>query len=386
MRIHFAEIVEIAARYGLKAVGVASVERLEEELLRLARWQQQGCAAEMQYMQRPAELLASPRAILPSARSVISFTVSYASSPHPPLSRGFGRVARYAWGQDYHQVLPRALAAFAEGVKARIGPACEVRICTDSVPLLERALAAKAQLGFVGKSTMLIRPREGSFFFVAEVLTNVEVEGVGLPVVRGGCGSCVRCQTGCPTNAIDQAYRVDARRCISYLTIEKRGVLSESERSMIGEWVFGCDTCQDVCPFNHRAQVGLGPEVRAEFSPEQGIGPLLDLAGVLRIRSADEFQRRFGHTALTRTRRAGLVRNAAIVAGNTGALEAFEALRESALQDPSPTVRLHCAAAMHVLHPAMSAAQVKAARAVLEKLRTDPDPEVALQACQQLEE
>ncbi len=386
MRIAFDDLAAIAAECGLAAMGVSSAEPLSQEVPRLSVWQADGCAGEMQYMQRSAEALTSPRAILPQAASVIVFAIPYDPSPHPERPAGFGRVARYAWGEDYHRVLPRLLEDFVQGLRRLVGGVCEVRIATDSVPLLERAVAARGRLGFVGKNTMLIRPQAGSYFFLAEVLTNVEVVGAGLPVVRGRCGPCVRCQSGCPTGAIDREYRVDARRCISYLTIEKRGLLSEQERAMFGEWVFGCDICQEVCPFNHGVHRGRGPLVRPEFHPSRGAGPLLDLGLVLGLRTAAQFESRFGHTPLTRTRRAGLLRNAAIVAANTTALVVLPALLEAATTDPSPTVRLHCAAAMCVLHPALDGAEQRRVRLAVEMLSADPDGEVAGEMRRRLDE
>ncbi|NDC36615.1 MAG: hypothetical protein EBZ48_01030 [Proteobacteria bacterium] len=225
--------------------------------------------------------------------------------------------------------------------------------------------------------------RVGPALWNSETAARVRARStIGRPVPRRGSrvsSTTIRSWVG-----HDPAYRVDARRCVSYLTIEKRGTLSEAESAMVGEWIFGCDVCQEVCPFNHRAHTGIGPIVRKEFLPEQGVGPLLEIAPVLRIRSGREFEQRFGHTALMRTRRAGLLRNAAVVAANTMSTTVFGALAETAREDPSPTVRRHCAAAMCVLHPALSKSDRSAARTVLEHLLNDPDAGVAEEARQRL--
>lgn len=385
MSITRAELAEIAHACGLTVMSVTSAEPLEMDVDRLKLWQEQGFAGDMKYMLRSPEQLTSPRELVPNARSVITFALQYSSAPHPPLPSGFGRVARYAWGEDYHTVLKKALERFSKSLTESVGVMVQLRSFTDAVPLLERALAARGRMGFVGKNTMLIRPRQGSHFFLGEVVTDLEIHQEAVPLQSGGCGACTRCGSECPTGALDQPFRLDARRCTSYLTIEKRGVLSEAESRMVGEWIFGCDICQDVCPFNHRALKGQGIPAYPQFEVSHGVGPLIDLADVLRIRTNKQFALRFGKTALMRTRRTGLLRNAAIVAANTKALMVLPAILSAATEDSSATVRQHCAATLRMLHPDLTGHDRRLSREVLEKVARDPHPDVASEARKGLE-
>jgi epoxyqueuosine reductase len=211
------------------------------------------------------------------------------------------------------------------------------------VPLLERAVAHKAGVGFIGKNTMLIVPRAGSFMFLGEILWDLEVRDLDpLPLAGdANCGTCSRCLVKCPSQAFVSERVLDARRCISYLTIEKRDALSWQERAWLGEWLFGCDVCQEVCPFNSRSlRLQSGADV-AEFSPEHGAGQALSLRDVLTIRDDASFVARFGGSPIMRTKRTGLLRNAAVVAANTEAVELVGTLMEVALRDPAPLVRQH---------------------------------------------
>ncbi len=373
--IGLADLRSITESCGLALHGVAEVEPLREDAARLAAWQAHGYAGEMRYMERSPELLSDPRRLLPNARSVIVLGVRYGASAPPECPVGYGRVARYAWGVDYHTVLRERLHRLVEELSARFGEGVHARVFSDSVPLLERALAAQAGLGFIGKNTLLIVPREGSFLFLAEVLSNLVVRCNALPVVETNCGGCFRCGERCPTGAIVEPYRLDARRCISYLTIEKRSMLSRDERAAIGAWVFGCDICQDVCPFNHRAIKTNQPPDIPDFAPEGGVGPLLDLSGVLGLTSEGEFRRRFGRTALARARRKTLVRNAALVAANTGAVGLTGRVAELVISDPSPLVRSHSLWAVWTLERRYHAGVVDLPT-LLNRVANDPSPEV----------
>lgn len=332
-------IAEAAAASGIKIVGsrnIAPIPKLKESL---KIWQDKGFAGEMKYMLREPDLFVSPERLLPDAKSVISAAMEYSAEPHPPLPPGYGRVARYAWGGDYHIHFKSRLDDFADSLAKKIGPALSFRTFTDAVPLLERGFAAEAGLGFVGKNSLLIRPKIGSFFFLGEVILNFEVDSRPEPDWQGGCGACSRCMESCPTGAIVEPTVVDARKCISYLTIEKRGLHTEEERRGLGEWVFGCDVCQEVCPFNHAPQKGaISPEAM-EFSRDSGVGPLLNLAEILGIRGEDEFRKRFSGTALLRPKREGLLRNAAAAAANTHSFCAAKALLAAVREDSSEVVR-----------------------------------------------
>jgi epoxyqueuosine reductase len=372
--LSFATLNTLAARCGLAVVGYTDAAPLDADVARLAAWQSAGYAGEMGFMGRDADSFGSPRRFVSTARSVIVFAVRYSAAPLPPRPAAAGRVARYAWGLDYHTVLAQRLSDLHRLIEAACGTV-RARVFTDAVPLLERALAARGGLGFIGKNTLLITPRVGSFSFLGEMISDLEIRCSPLAVVDGGCGSCFRCAQRCPTNAIVAPFRLDARRCISYLTIEKRTGLSWEERAALGEWIFGCDVGQDVCPFNHAPLKRGQPADWGEFESGNGVGPWLDLRTVLSLRSEREFQRRFTGTALLRGRRKTLVRNAAIVAANGGEVALTRALAERASDDASPLVRSHCLWAVWVLERRFGAGIVDPDE-LLERGRGDPSEEV----------
>lgn len=342
--VHFSDIEAIAAEFGLTLMGCAEIGAIREEAPRIAAWQEEGFAGSMEYMKREPALFVSPERIMPEVQSVISVALQYEQKPHPLLPPGYGRVARYAWGRDYHSILKMRIVAFAEKL-SQYGLA---KSYTDAVPLLERAFAAKAGLGFIGKNSLLIRPNVGSYFFLGEVLASFEVHGIPPRKIFKGCGSCTRCQSNCPTGAIVSEAVVDARRCISYLTIEKRGSFEGEEPAMLGEWIFGCDICQDVCPFNYRAQKDPKPPIESAFTADNGVGPLLSLVEVLSIKTDLQFQQRFARTPLLRAKRAGLIRNACAVAVNTGFIGAVVHIREL-LDDTDEVIRASAEWAMRAL-------------------------------------
>lgn len=346
--ISFETLQALASAEGLAVVAVAEPGVLQEDQSYLQRWQDSGFAGEMAFMRRDAALLANPRRIVPAAQSVVVIGAFYDRGYRVPLPIGHGRVARYAWGRDYHKVLRKRLRILCQRVEKYLGRTVNYRVFSDSVPLLERALARRAGLGFIGKNTLLIIPRAGSFLFLAEVLWDLEVSGLPSQVAtskesksKARCGSCSQCLEGCPTDALVGDKLLDARRCISYLTIERRGVLTLQERSWIGEWIFGCDVCQDVCPFNVRAIAKRAKPDLSDFSAEHGAGQSLDLSLTLEIRSDEEFVKRFAGTPIMRAKRDGLLRNAAVVAANTRAHRALDSLEKAVMQDPSPIVRAH---------------------------------------------
>lgn len=348
--IPFDTLRNLAAQVGLSVISVTDADALIEDGERLATWQSSGYAATMGYMNRPSELLAVPRRLLESARSVVVVAVHYDRAPRYALPAGHGRIARYAWGRDYHEVLRSRLSQFVQLVSEHVDGSVTSRVFSDSVPLLERALSRKAGLSFIGKNTMAIIPGEGSFFFIGEVVWDLEV--VGAPPsgdMKGRCGACSRCLSGCPTNAFVSERTLDAGRCISYLTIEKRGVLTYQERAWLGEWVFGCDVCQDVCPFNVVPLRKKSGAALSELSGNAGIGQSLSLRTVISMRTDEEFRAFFKGTAIVRAKREGLVRNATVVAANTGSADLLDLLLESAERDPSGVVRRHALWAAAVL-------------------------------------
>ncbi len=324
----------------------------------------------MDYMTRRPELHAHPRALVPHAQSLITLAVNhYSNAPAFKHENRYGRVARYAWGLDYHDVVKPRLHALVRKIEHVASRPVHARCFVDAVPLLERAVAARAGLGFFGKNTNLLQPRSGSWFFLSEILLDLELPPDNREI-KVSCGTCHRCIDACPTDAFAGPYRLDSRRCISYLTIENKGAIPRELRAAVGEWIFGCDVCQDVCPFNRFASDTAWPE----FRPEAGVGPRLDLAELLSIRTDQEFRARFRGTPLTRPKRRGLLRNAAVVAANVGATAAVPALVASIENDPEPLIRSHALWALARLDPRRGIALTERA------LRCDADPLVREEA------
>jgi epoxyqueuosine reductase len=337
LRVAFEEILEIAAKAKLEIVGFSAASALTEEATKLRIWQENGFAADMKWMQRDPLKLADPLHLLPEAKSVISVAVAYDRRMLPSQKAGYGRVARYAWGKDYHLVLKSRIEDFAKLLSAEFGE-FKSRSFTDAVPLLERAFAKNAGLGFIGKNTLLIKPKLGSFTLLAELISDLEIENLPIQKKLSGCGTCTKCIKACPTNAIKSAYVLDANKCISYLSIEKRGNLSEEERGMLGQWIFGCDICQDVCPYNHSQLKQQFEAQIPEFGYEFGVGPWLSLERVCSIANNQEFKSNFKDSPVIRAKREGLIRNAICVAVNTGYGELKPSLEKLSL-DSSELVR-----------------------------------------------
>lgn len=349
--ISLKELEEAASLFGLTLLAHLDIQdaqfAMRSDVEALRDWQKAGFAADMEYMKRDASLFSDFQHFLPDCRSLLCFAVSYywrdeaAETVKSPLKTGFGRVARYAWGRDYHRVLKKRLRKLLQYLEqtGRYSPLSS-RVFTDSVPLLERAIAKNAKLGFIGKNSLLIRPGVGSFTLLGEILWNLKVQDTSsnsLTVAQSAsCKTCSRCMDSCPTEAIVAERKVDASKCISYLTIEKRGAFNSWQQQALGEWVFGCDICQEVCPFNHESV--LSPHLE-EFSASSGVGPLLDLGDCLSIREDQEFLVRFQGTPLMRAGRLGLLRNAAAVVANTNAVNCLDALLQMGEVDSSDMLR-----------------------------------------------
>jgi epoxyqueuosine reductase len=308
-----AEIQRLARECGFELAGIASAEPLPADSQRYLDWVDRGMAGAMGYLtDRRADVRKDPKLLLPSARSIICVGKLY-NSPQPRstemLESERGWISRYAWGDDYHNVMRRGL----EQLAAKLGPDHEYKICVDTAPLLERSYAREAGLGWIGKNTCLINQEIGSWIFLGEILTSLELTADSPPPDR--CGTCTRCIDACPTQAIPLGgYELDARRCISYFTIELHGAAPEALRASIGQHILGCDICQDVCPWNSRAPVAQEPAFEARhFAPA-----LEELAGI----TEDDFQSRFHNSPVRRAKYAGFLRNVAVAMGNSG-LERF---------------------------------------------------------------
>lgn len=304
------EVKRRALELGFDAVGIATLEP-SAYADSLDRWLTAGYAGDMAYLDRQAERRKFPARILPDARVAIVTLTNYChGSPHlAAVPRGSAKVAQYAWSTDYHIVLGRRLERLAGEVR-EIAPGATTRCYVDAGPVPERELAQRAGLGWVGKNTMLIRPEIGSFTFIGVVLTDASLD-TDLPFEADRCGSCRACLEACPTDAFVAPHVLDARRCISYLTIERRGEFTDDERALVGEWLFGCDVCQDVCPWNvkfARPTANTEVDVRSELA-EPELAAFLDS-------DAAAFDRRFGDTPFERPGAAGMRRNAAAVLAN----------------------------------------------------------------------
>jgi epoxyqueuosine reductase len=340
-------IREMARACGFELAGIARATPAPD-FARYAEWVSAGFAGEMGYLRdHRAALREDARNLLPAARSVICVGKIY-NAP-APYSTCFDEperawIARYAWGDDYHDVVRHGLERLDEMLRERVAEAgitLESRVCVDTAPLLERSYGRAAGLGWIGKNTCLINQHEGSWFFLGELLTSLDIEPDSPPPDR--CGSCTRCIDACPTAAIVPAgdgFALDSRRCISYFTIELRSAIPEEWRAAMGKQVFGCDICQDVCPWNRRAAVTH----ESEFAPREFAPSLEKLAAL----SEAEFRAMFRGSPVTRARYAGFLRNVAVAMGSLGRPEFREPLERLA-QSENPLVAEHARWALEQL-------------------------------------
>jgi epoxyqueuosine reductase len=340
-------LVAQAHALGFDALGVTAIDIPEDER-HLLRWLDAGFHGEMSYMQRRARLRGSPRELLPGAARVVSVRMDYwpreARAAQAVLEdRTLGYVSRYALGRDYHKVLRRGLARLAGDLARRIGP-FGYRVCVDSAPVLEKAHARNAGLGWIGKHTNLIARDAGSWFFLGEILTDLP-----LPVderASAHCGSCQACIPACPTRAIVAPFRLDARRCISYLTIEHRSAIPEELRPALGNRIYGCDDCQLVCPWNKFARAAAHPDFRVRHALDASSLPEL-----FRWTSA-EFEQRMRGSAIYRLGYERWSRNVAVALGNAPTSAAVVSALEARREDSSALVREHVAWALGRHRPA----------------------------------
>ncbi len=324
-------IKEQAHALGFELAGIAPAVEADG-FAHLETWLAQGFAGEMEYMANHGDARRHPESILPNVRSVVMVGVNYKqeSGVRSQGSGISGRVSCYAGGMDYHDVLREKLKKLLTWTQEQV-PGTRGRAVIDTAPLLERDYARRAGLGWFGKNTMLIDTRLGSYLFLGALLLDIPLNA-DEPFQTSHCGTCTRCLDACPTDAFVGPFQLDARRCISYLTIELRGAIPEELRPLMDNWIFGCDVCQEVCPWNRKAPAGM----EAALQPSAA-GLRVDLLELLKL-SDDEFRARFRHTPLMRTKRAGLLRNAAIALGNLGDERALPAL-ERARDDAEPLVR-----------------------------------------------
>jgi epoxyqueuosine reductase len=352
-------ITALGAGLGVARLGSARLTALPREHF-LREWLAEGRAGEMAYLHERTPTRLDPRAEFPWARSVI--VVAQAHPPPPPLDpdwreRLTGRIAAYALGVDYHARLGATLEALAARLREAF-PGARFLAYVDTGPLLEREWAMRAGLGWVGKHTLVLDRSAGSYFLLGELLTDLELDSAAVPADH--CGTCTRCAAACPTGALDAAYAMDPRRCISYLTIELRGAIPTPLRPQLGNWIFGCDLCQQACPWNGTAATPWAHE-------------LVPHLPALMAMDEHAFRARYRQTVVWRAKRAGLLRNVAVALGNSGNPAAVPSLARALAADPSPLVRAHAAWALGRLGGG-------AARAALDAACRDPDASVAAEA------
>jgi epoxyqueuosine reductase len=309
------------------------------------KWIDQGMHGEMDYMARPDRVARrqNPSVILSGLQSIVCVGLEYFSTAIPDEiinDPSRGRISNYAWNLDYHELMWPRLHEMAAWLKEASGTAVSSRVYVDTGAILERDHAKAAGLGFTGKNSMLIDPRRGSWSFLGELLTTLSLDYDPLVTQMPNCGSCQSCLDACPTEAFPEPYVLDARRCISYLTIELKGWIPRQLRPLMGNWIYGCDICQIVCPFNRFAQPG--DDASFEATDWDAVAPpLLDLLAM----DEGRFAERFANSPTKRIRRRRLVRNACVAAGNWGSERALPLLVRL-LSDPEPLIRGHAAWAL----------------------------------------
>lgn len=329
------QVKAFAKGLGFDPVGITTAEPAEEAESRLQEWLRAGYAASMNYMQRERPRRGHPRDLLPEARSMICLAFNYypgeVEARREPRSRG--RIARYAVGSDYHKILKKKLRRLESYLVERGGTQTKTKSLVDSSPFLEREFARRAGVGFIGKNTHLMTLKHGSWVFLAEVLTSLELEPDA--PISAHCGTCTQCLQACPTRALREPFVLDARRCISYWTIEHRGPIPEELEPLMEDWVFGCDRCQEVCPFNRK------PTLTRESQFRQGVivETELPLEELLQLDHEAAFRERFRQSPLLRPKREGMVRNALVAAQNQLARDAAAYIRKLAEGDVSEAIR-----------------------------------------------
>ncbi len=313
-----------AAELGFDRVGVTTARTLQREAY-YRDWLARGHAGSMDYLTRNVESRVDPSRLFAGARSIICTAINYRrtdsdppeSAPPAAETAPTGRIAQYARGEDYHVVVRDLLETLIHRLRQRLNEQFEARACVDTAPLIERELAAAAGVGWIGKNTLVMHETVGSYLFLGEIVTTLDLEP-DAPAIDH-CGTCTRCLEACPTDAFPAPYQMDASRCISYLTIEHRAPIAPALASKLGDWVYGCDICQDVCPHNSKSPPGTEPRLMANRLPAR-----IELGPLIALRSGD-YRRLTRGTAARRATRAMWQRNAAIAAENARHGEAGDA-------------------------------------------------------------
>ncbi len=331
-----------ARRLGFVLAGVATPDP-PPHISAFENWLSRGRHASMDYLadDHSRARRADPHLILPECKSILVLALPYSSPSSLPKGEGrgvMGKIAAYAWGTDYHVIIPEKLQALIKFIEQQVGYPFSNRWYTDTGPILERDLAQRAGLGWIGKNTCLINPKLGSYFLLAEILLGIELEP-DPPFTTDHCGTCTRCIEACPTECILEDRTIDAGRCISYLTIELKEDIPEDLRPLIGNWFFGCDVCQMVCPWNRFA----APDGDSSLKAREGMARP-QLIRELEL-TPEDFNKKFKDSPVKRTKRRGYLRNVAVALGNSANPEAIPALKK-ALEDKEPMIQRHAAWAL----------------------------------------
>ena len=302
-------IVTEAQKMGFDACGIASATLLEEELAHVEQWLEGGREGEMGYLTRNKEKRYDPRLLVEGTKSIVTVLYNY----YPKQQIGDGdkfKIAKYAYGADYHEVLKNKMRILLERIENQIGKLENTRVFVDSAPILDRAWAVRCGLGFIGKNTTLIQPKKGSFFFIGHLFLPIELVETG-QTMANHCGRCTKCIDACPTGALESPFHIDARRCISYLTIEYKGSLEGHDPKTFKGWMYGCDICQDVCPYNKFSL----PNIEPEFQPSEQLFAMCenDWKNLTKV----DFDALFKHSAMQRAGYEGLKRNIDFIAGES---------------------------------------------------------------------
>ena len=329
-------VKDYAREIGFDLVGIASAETFRDHGSVTLKRIEQGFMDGLPWF-TPSRVKRGmdPNKLLPGAKSIISVGLSYFVPSEDEKNSLNGKVARYAWGDDYHKVMKKRLKLFVEGISERLNRNISARWYVDDGPMVERAVAQRSGVGWFGKNTNIINPEYGSWIFLGQVITDLEL--VPDVPLKKTCGNCTRCIADCPTSAIVAPFVIDNKKCISFLTIENRGEIPRWLRPLMSDWVFGCDICQDVCPVNRKAKPTREPAFQVG---EHGFTSL-ELIPLLSITDL-EFKQRFANSPIRRAKRSGLVRNVCVALGNIGDISAIPALIHT-LKDKDPMVRSHCA-------------------------------------------
>lgn len=353
-----------AQKLGFELVGILPVEP-SQTVDHYEQWLKDGHAGEMDYLEKHLSLKRDPRQILPEAQSIVALAINYYTLD-PPKSlvedSSRGQISRYAWGTDYHRLIRLKLDRLATFIQKAAEEKVKTRVYVDTAPVLEREYAERAGIGWIAKNTNVIHWRAGSWFFLGGILVSIKLD-TDVPLLRGSCGTCTRCIEACPTDAILAPNILDSRLCISYLTIELKGSIPHKLRPQMDNLIFGCDICQEVCPWNSKAV----PTKERDFYPRKGnLAPtLLSLINM----TQEQFSRRFKHSPIKRAKRRGFLRNVAVALGNWKDRAAVPALKQ-ALNDDESLVRGHAAWALGQIGG-------KAARKALQtRLDTEVETEV----------